>query len=149
MVDGWVLWPGSGAWRSPGRGGAKRRNLAWRSIRPRSRVAEAHDRIAGLELGDAEQLADQSRADEDLPALPLDLAGAVHATGLVIGVVPGVRDALRHGTRRSRIVTQMSPRPRMVHDILGIRLTLRLAHGVPRSHGPAERMVNVHSLMFR
>src|SRR5262245_44237495 len=63
-------------------------------------VAEAHDVVAGLELGDADELADQRGADEDKLAFPHDLARAANTSDLVIRVIPGVFHASRHGAAR-------------------------------------------------
>lgn len=66
-------------------------------------MAKTHHMIAGFEGGDVHQLPDQRLAHEDVPAVPVDLAGAAHATGLVVRVVPRVLDAIRHGAGRRRI----------------------------------------------
>ncbi|BBF92098.1 hypothetical protein BLTE_07830 [Blastochloris tepida] len=55
--------------------------------------------VARLELLEAEQLAREGFADEDVLALPLDVAGRPHPAHLMIGVVPGVLDGLRHRPR--------------------------------------------------
>ena len=53
-------------------------------------VVEAHDMVASLEFGDAQELASQYLADEETAAFPHDLARGPHAADLVIGVVPRV-----------------------------------------------------------
>src|SRR5215510_12416803 len=56
---------------------------------------EADDMAAAVVLGDADQFARERLADEELFAAPLDLPGRAHAASLVVGVVPGIRQAPR------------------------------------------------------
>jgi len=67
---------------------------------PHVAVVEAHDMVAGLEFGDAQELASQYFADEETVTFPHDLARGTHAADLVIGVVPRVLNAIRHGSLR-------------------------------------------------
>ena len=67
---------------------------------PHIAVVEAHDMVASLEFGDAQELASQYLADEETAAFPHDLARGAHAADLVIGVVPGILNAIRHGSLR-------------------------------------------------
>src|ERR1700744_2511430 len=60
-------------------------------------IAKAHDMVAGLEFSNADEFVDQRLADKDKPALPFDHAGAADAADLMIGVIPGVLLAWRHG----------------------------------------------------
>jgi hypothetical protein len=70
---------------------------------PHIAMVEAHDMVAGLEFGDAQELASQYLADEEAAAFPHDLARGAHAADLVIGVVPRVFNAIRHGPLRWHI----------------------------------------------
>jgi hypothetical protein len=45
-------------------------------------IAEAHDVVAGLALGNANEFIDQRLADKDELAFPFDLAGAAEMPGL-------------------------------------------------------------------
>src|SRR5947209_4887930 len=72
-------------------------------------VAEAHDVISGLELGNADELVDERFADEDELAFPLDLASAADAARVMIGVVPGVLLAVRQGSGRGVIGIDRRP----------------------------------------
>src|SRR5690348_7157119 len=82
-------------------------------------VAEAHDMVAGFELGDADEFADQGLAEEEALAAPGDLARAAHAPDLVIGVIPGILDTIRHGARRGCIECCWGPLPqRFVRPLL-------------------------------
>src|SRR6516225_3750815 len=84
-------------------------------------AAEAHDMSAIIEFGDAHQLADERLADEGEVAAPLDFPARAHAADLVVGVVPGVPDAPRHGARRGRIKLGRRPLPeRFVRALLVI-----------------------------
>src|SRR5262249_54844974 len=66
-------------------------------------AAEANDMVAGLELGNADELTDQRFGDEDLAAFPLDRARRPYAADLMIGIVPGLLDTIGHRTRRGRV----------------------------------------------
>jgi hypothetical protein len=63
-------------------------------------IAEAHHVVAGLELGDANELIDQRFTDEDELAFPFDFTRCADTADLVIGVIPGVFLAVRHGALR-------------------------------------------------
>ena len=66
-------------------------------------VAEAHHMIAGFEFVEANRFADQRLGDEHALALPHDLARTAHAADLVVGIVPGILDAVRHRPPRWRV----------------------------------------------
>src|SRR6188768_4202154 len=52
--------------------------------------------VAGLELGNANELIGERFTDEDELAFPFDFARAADTADLVIGVIPGVFLAIRH-----------------------------------------------------
>src|SRR5919204_3180266 len=64
-------------------------------------LAEADDGGAAVVLGQADELACERLADENALAAPLDLAGVMHTTNFMIGIVPGILQAHRHCTSRS------------------------------------------------
>ena len=53
-------------------------------------IGEAHDPVALLSLGDADELADEGFADEDEVATPFDLAIGTHPAYRMVGVIPGI-----------------------------------------------------------
>jgi len=53
-------------------------------------IGEAHDPVARLGLGDADELADEGFADEDEVATPFDLAIGTHPAYRMVGVIPGI-----------------------------------------------------------
>src|SRR5882724_98520 len=61
---------------------------------------EADDPVAGLGLGDADRLAGKRLADVDELAAPFDLAAGADASDGMVGIVPGLLDAARIGSRR-------------------------------------------------
>ncbi|MGD1037086.1 MAG: hypothetical protein ABR878_07790 [Roseiarcus sp.] len=58
--------------------------------------------VAVVEFGEADEFAAERFTDEEQAAFPLDLASATHPPHLVVGVVPGVFEALRRGARRGQ-----------------------------------------------
>ena len=72
-------------------------------------VAEAHDVVVGLKLGNADELADQCFADEDLAALPLDRARRAHAADLMIGkkVIIELKHNLNSTAKLQRLIGQL------------------------------------------
>src|SRR5271155_4962564 len=62
-------------------------------------MAETHNVIALVALGEADHFAGQGLADEYAFAAPSDLAAGVDAPDLVMGVVPGVADPRGHRPR--------------------------------------------------
>src|SRR5271155_749810 len=62
-------------------------------------MAETHNVIALVALGEADHFAGQGLADEYAFAAPSDLAGGVDASDLVMGVAPGVVDPRGHRPR--------------------------------------------------
>src|SRR5690349_13575081 len=66
-------------------------------------VAEAHDMIASLEFSDANKFADEGLAHEGSVTLPHDFTRATHASDLMVGVIPGVLEVVRHGPWRRRV----------------------------------------------
>src|SRR5919201_4836688 len=72
-------------------------------------ITEPHDMVAGFEFRDADQLAHQRLTDKDMLTLPPDLARAAHPAHLVIGIIPGLLDAIRHRPRRSRVKFRRRP----------------------------------------
>src|SRR5690606_24994667 len=70
--------------------------------------------VPAFGLGEADEFAAHRLADEDVLALPLDLAPRLHASNLVPRVVPWVLDARRVGPGRGHIV----PRRRLLPECL-------------------------------
>ena len=66
-------------------------------------VAKAHHVVAGVEFSNAHEFVDQRLADEDKLAFPFDHARAADTANLMIGVIPGVLLARRHGARGSGV----------------------------------------------
>src|SRR5882724_8727314 len=66
-------------------------------------VGKADDPIAALGLGNPDRLVDENLADEHEVAAPFDFSVAAHPTHGVIGVIPGLFDAIRMGARRGRV----------------------------------------------
>ena len=66
-------------------------------------IAEAHDMVCSFEFGNANKFIDQSFTDEDKLAFPFDFTVAAHAPNLMIGVVPGILEMIRHGAWRGDI----------------------------------------------
>src|SRR5258705_3392780 len=95
-------------------------------------IAEAHDVIAGLEFGNANELIHQRLADEDELAFPFDLAVAADATDLVIGVIPGILHAIRHGVLGALVSLRRRPlAKRFVRTFLVVRATKDVKAGRP------------------
>src|SRR3954466_8929737 len=90
----------SGRFAEPRTGRSEPGEAATAIDEPHVAVVEAHDMVAGLEFGDAQELASQYFADEETVTFPHDLARGTHAADLVIGVVPRVLNAIRHGSLR-------------------------------------------------
>src|ERR1700677_4492797 len=59
-------------------------------------MAETHDVMPRVALGDPNDFAGQRLADEDAGAAPSDLARGAHASHLMMGVIPGILDPRRH-----------------------------------------------------
>src|SRR4051812_26900594 len=66
-------------------------------------VAKAHHVVAGLKLGDANELVDQRLTDEDELAFPSDFTRCADAADLMIGIIPRIFLAVRHGALRGRV----------------------------------------------
>ena len=66
-------------------------------------IGEAHDPVALLGLGDADELADEGFADEDEVATPFDLAIGTHPAYRMVGVIPGILHPGRIGSGRGAI----------------------------------------------
>jgi signal transduction histidine kinase len=104
-------------------------------------IGEAHDPVAGFGLGDADGLADQRLAEEEIVAALLDLAVGAHAPGRMVGVIPGffdlagigpgrgahayVTDILQSGRHLLSIVNQL-----LDMALIGLALTKRLIEGL-------------------
>ena len=67
-------------------------------------VGEADDPVAVLGFGDADGLADEAFADEDELAAPFDFAAAAHPADGMVGVVPGLVEALRTAPGRRPVM---------------------------------------------
>ena len=72
-------------------------------------IAEAHDVAAGLQFSNANEFVRRRLTDEDKLAFPFDLAVAADATDLMIGVIPGIFLAGRHGARGSGVELRRRP----------------------------------------
>jgi hypothetical protein len=55
-------------------------------------VAKAHDMVASLQFGNADELVDKRFTDEDKLILPPDLAGGAYTANLMVGIIPWVLD---------------------------------------------------------
>ena len=66
-------------------------------------IGEAHDPVARLGLGDADELTDEGFADEDEVATPFDLAIGTHPAHGMVGVIPGILHPGRIGPGRRAI----------------------------------------------
>ncbi len=65
--------------------------------------------VAGFEVDDTDKLTGKGLADENDAALPLDLACVAHAPDLMIGIIPGIPEAIRHGFRRRCVKLRRGP----------------------------------------
>src|SRR5258708_4958541 len=74
-------------------------------------MAEPNHVVPGFEVGDADEFSDQGLADEDKLALPLDLTCVADAANLMIGIIPGVFDPVRHGALRGGVKLRRRPLP--------------------------------------
>ena len=61
-------------------------------------VAKAHDMVASLQFGNADELADKRFTDEDKLILPPDLAGGAYTANLMVGIIPWVLDTTWQST---------------------------------------------------
>ena len=111
MVDSFWCAASSVAWRSPVRGGAKRRKTPLRSRRPRSRPQKRTTWSPFSSSARPTSFPDDRLADEGELAPPFDLAPRSHAADLMVGVVPRVFEAFRHGPRRGRVEIGRQPLP--------------------------------------
>src|ERR1700722_2160086 len=67
-------------------------------------VGKADDPIACLSLGNPNRLVDENLADKDEVAAPFDFTVAAYPPHGVIGVIPGLFDAIRIGAPRGLVV---------------------------------------------
>ena len=82
-------------------------------------VGEADDPVAVLGFGDADGLADEAFADEDKLAAPFDFAAGAHPADGMVGVVPGLVEALwtapgRRPVMGRRLLAERFVRPLVV-----------------------------------
>src|ERR1700740_2563368 len=67
---------------------------------PEIAAAEAYNVCADVAFVEADTLARECFADEDIVATPFDFTGGTHPANLVIGVIPGIIEAARQNARR-------------------------------------------------
>ena len=99
---------------------------------PEVAAAEADDALAGLAFGETDPFADERLADEDERAAPFDLSAGAHPPHLVIGVVPGVFDAVGKRARRGLVALGWRRLPQRL-----VRADFICNAGGSRRNGPA------------
>ena len=121
---------------------------------PEIAAAEAYDMAAGVVFAEADTLARECLADEDIIAAPSDLTGGTHSADLVIGVVPGVLETARQSARRrlpaldGRLLVERFVRPLLVEVAAeGIETTLLLGRRFRRRLRGLGLQRTVHALM--
>ena len=117
-------------------------------------AAEAHDMVSIFEFGQADRFARQRFADEGAFASPSDFACRANPAHLMVGVIPGILDALRHGARRRPIEIGWRPlAQRLVRTLLvvmaaeSVKARLLVAGVSGRRLGGLRLERAVHALM--